>query len=145
MPSWVPALKDVLGRSAIGTTNDTTEQARAETETPTAFKSDRGKDFRSGPGATRTRDLLLRRGVRPLMSADRRRELGHLPLRALVGADRRWEGLLPGALPAEGQSGLACAGGDWHRERHRPLNASEYQPTGKKKGAPAGAPQSYRR
>ena len=55
------ALKDRLGRSAGWHHGRHPEQAKAETEIPTASKSDRGKDFRSGPGATRTRDLLLRR------------------------------------------------------------------------------------
>ncbi len=38
----------------------TTDRSRAETEAPSP-KVRRGKVFRSGPGATRTRDLLLRR------------------------------------------------------------------------------------
>ena len=45
------ALKDRLGVLRFGTANDTTEQAEAKTEIPTAAKSDRTKDFRSGPGA----------------------------------------------------------------------------------------------
>jgi hypothetical protein len=45
------ALNDRLGVLGFGTTNDTTEQAEAKTEIPTAPKSDRDKDFRSGPGA----------------------------------------------------------------------------------------------
>jgi hypothetical protein len=43
------ALKDRPGVLGFGTTNDTTEQAEAKTEIPTASKSDRDKDFRSGP------------------------------------------------------------------------------------------------
>jgi hypothetical protein len=45
------ALKDRLGVLRFGTTSGATESAEAETEIPTASKSDRGKDFRSGPGA----------------------------------------------------------------------------------------------
>jgi hypothetical protein len=43
-----------------------------ETEPPPTPKSQRGKIFQSGPGAIRTRDLLLRRGIRTPRSADRR-------------------------------------------------------------------------
>jgi hypothetical protein len=46
-------------------------QCREENPPPRP-KSKRGIMFRSGPGATRTRDLLLRRGIPPLRSADRR-------------------------------------------------------------------------
>jgi hypothetical protein len=55
------ALKDRLGILRFGTTNDTTKVAESETETPPRSKKGRGKEFRSGPGAIRTRDLLLRR------------------------------------------------------------------------------------
>lgn len=55
------ALKDRLGVLRSGTTNDTTKATKAETETPPTSKQGRDKEFRSGPGATRTRDLLLRR------------------------------------------------------------------------------------
>ena len=48
------------GFVGFGTTIDTTERAGVENDTPLRPKSKRGKTFRSGPGATRTRDLLLR-------------------------------------------------------------------------------------
>jgi hypothetical protein len=43
------------------TRNVTTEDAGARNEEPATPKYRRGKIFQSGPGATRTRDLLLRR------------------------------------------------------------------------------------
>ena len=45
------ALKDRLGVLRFGTANDTTNTAEQETEIPLASKGERGKDFRSGPGA----------------------------------------------------------------------------------------------
>jgi hypothetical protein len=55
------ALKDRLGILRSGTRNDTTKPLERKTETPPASKRERGAKLESGPGATRTRDLLLRR------------------------------------------------------------------------------------
>ena len=56
------ALKDRLANVGFVTRKVTRDRSRGgETKTPAAPKHRRGKKFRSGPGATRTRDLLLRR------------------------------------------------------------------------------------
>jgi hypothetical protein len=56
------ALKDQLGMLAFGTTKDTTSLGGRENEEPRASVTDDGANTsESGPGATRTRDLLLRR------------------------------------------------------------------------------------
>jgi hypothetical protein len=55
-------LKDRLGMVGFGTTKDTTSGEGRDNEEPRAPVSDGGvRTSESGPGATRTRDLLLRR------------------------------------------------------------------------------------
>jgi hypothetical protein len=57
----VEALKDRLGALGFVTRNVTRDAPVEESETPATWICKRGRNFRSGPGATRTRDLLLRR------------------------------------------------------------------------------------
>jgi hypothetical protein len=54
------ALKIGLAHWAV-TRNDTCEEAGEETKIPPALKCRWERKFRNGPGAIRTRDLLLRR------------------------------------------------------------------------------------
>ena len=55
------ALKDRLGALGFVTRNATREQGLVDAEAPASMDLQAGEEFRSGPGATRTRDLLLRR------------------------------------------------------------------------------------
>jgi hypothetical protein len=54
------ALKDRLGNAGFVTRNVTRDGEGSKTKPPLEPKSKRGREFRSGPGATRTCDLLLR-------------------------------------------------------------------------------------
>ena len=63
-------LGDQLIRLGLDTKIDTSPQGETENSSPAHTEVQGGMTFRSGPGATRTRDLLLQRGIRPLMSAD---------------------------------------------------------------------------
>ena len=58
----------------------------AANETPLQPKSKRGMAFRSGPGATRTRDLLLRSAG---LTASHRQQALILPRKRSLDADRR--------------------------------------------------------
>jgi hypothetical protein len=55
------ALRDRLGHVGFVTWKDTTGGQGRQAKPPPARMCRRGKAFQSGPGATRTRDLLLRR------------------------------------------------------------------------------------
>jgi hypothetical protein len=68
------ALKDRLGQVGFVTRNVTAEQGRGENDPPLQPKSKRGNSFRSGPGATRTRDLLLRSRPTPATASARQRK-----------------------------------------------------------------------
>jgi hypothetical protein len=73
-----------------------------ETRPPLQLKSKRGKAFRSGPGATRTRDLLLRSAGRTVSRRQRAMRPSDLDDGALSGADRRWWGLSQGLAQSLG-------------------------------------------
>jgi hypothetical protein len=63
-------LKDRLGNVGFVIRSVTPDETAAINEDPGTPKYRRGKIFQSGPGATRTRDLLLRRGGAPPASDD---------------------------------------------------------------------------
>jgi hypothetical protein len=100
---------------------DTTGEEGRENESPRLPVSDSGAETsESGPGATRTRDLLLRRGIRLPTNADQRRTIGGNGFRT---TDQRWRVLagfvtrnvtgnpLPPTLPTTAPRASAPA--DW--------------------------------
>jgi hypothetical protein len=87
------ALKDRLGNVGFVTRSVTRMRQAAETKNPATPKYRRGKIFQSGPGATRTRDLLLRRQA---LYPTELRTRNHLALRTYDSAGKQCRTLLSG-------------------------------------------------